>query len=946
MTQPQPSGGEACAAASRHAMQAGNAAMQAGENHAALRWFERASRLVPNDTVPRHMIVAALARIDPARALETVAGLIEAAPHDRDAHVAHISLLNRCDDARAADELDLFLSRFSLPRGRAFVSLANAIAQRSGCAGWAACTAGGTVVCQGASLSLALDNARPFRNGALAGEHALPPSWRHAAMLRTTSPAGRVLGASIDLAGLRHVDGFVAFDPERGLHGWAVAPADPDRVQVIDIFAGAARRPCMSVAADDDRLVPQGCHAPAAARGFAVPAASLPEASRWHVRTRYGTDLAGSPVLAPRPARAERPTPHRRPIDIIVPLFRGAAQAARCVESLRGSLPDNARIVAIDDASPEAELRDWATREAASGRIVLLRHKRNRGFPSAVNTGLRHAAGRDAVLLNSDTVLPPGAIERLAEAAYAASDIGSVTPMTNDGSLTTLGTPDVACAVNDSGSLVRIDADLRHANAGLRIDIPTCVGFCCFIRHDCLAGTGLLRRHVFAQGYGEENDFSRRAARLGWRHVAACDVFVAHQGGASFGAVRQALMARNLAAVERLHPGYIALVDAFTARDPLAPARSRYDARRWAADRRARATIIVTHGEGGGVERHVASRVAEIRARGERAIVVRPGGGFRVSDGCGATHPGLVFSTVEELAHFLRADHPGRVELHHMATHNPGIERLAGLLRVPFDIFVHDYAAVCPRVTLCAAGTYCGEPDDARDCEDCIADHGARLNIGGHVAARRQSQAALFAAAASVVMATRDCQHRLRRYMPHVHATLQPWEDDTKLPEAAPPRGGVKVDVAIVGAIGVDKGYDVLLACARNAARRGLKLQFTVVGHTIDDRRLLDTGHVFVTGQFSEADGAHLLHAGAPDIGFVPSVWPETWCYGLTTLWQARLRVAAFDLGAPAERMRARGAAAGTLLRLGMPADAVNDTLLSLGGRARRPAQHADAAHG
>jgi GT2 family glycosyltransferase/glycosyltransferase involved in cell wall biosynthesis len=633
-------------------------------------------------------------------------------------------------------------------------------------------------------------------------------------------------------------------------------------------------------------------------------------------------------ILAAPPQPGIRATPGRRPIDVIIPLYRGAAQAEACCESAAAGLPPEGRIVAVDDAIPEPALRAWADRAAAAGRMLLLRHAHNRGFPAAVNTALRHAAGRDVLLLNSDAVLPHGAIARLADAAYAAPDTGTATPMTGDGVTAIAVGP--ATGARDRGCVHAADADAQAANPGLRIELPTCAGFCVFIRHDCLAETGLLREQAFAQGYGEENDFSRRASLLGWRHVAACDVFVAHEGGVSFGAAGPKLRARNQDILERLHPGYAALVADFAARDPLAPARAAYAARRWAAGRRDSSVVLVTHNEGGGVERHIAGRVAAIRAGGARAIVVRPLDGFAVCDGDGASSADLVFGSADALADFLRADTPRAVELHHTAAHAPEVTRLAGLLRVPFDIVVHDYAAVCPRITLRANAWYCGEPDDVRDCDDCIADHGARMPFTGGVKELRASQTTLFAAARRVVVPTQGVARRLRRYMPGLRATVQAWEDDAALPVAALPSldTGAVLHVAVTGAIGADKGFDLLLACARDAARRDSQIRFTVVGGTMDDERLLETGRVFVTGPFAEGEAVKLLREAAPHIGFLPSVWPETWCYALTALWQAGLHVLASDLGAPAERIRARGA--GTLLPPGVTAQAVNDTLLGL----------------
>jgi len=120
----------------------------------------------------------------------------------------------------------------------------------------------------------------------------------------------------------------------------------------------------------------------------------------------------------------------------------------------------------------------------------------------------------------------------------------------------------------------------------------------------------------------------------------------------------------------------------------------------------------------------------------------------------------------------------------------------------------------------------------------------------------------------------------------------------------------------------------VLLACARDAAARDLPLEFIVVGHTIDDRRLMATGRVFVTGEFRAEEATSLIRAQQAGLALLPSISPETWCYALTDAWRAGLRVAAFDIGAPAERIRRTGR--GFLLPLGLSAPAINNALLAV----------------
>ena len=111
------------------------------------------------------------------------------------------------------------------------------------------------------------------------------------------------------------------------------------------------------------------------------------------------------------------------------------------------------------------------------------------------------------ILLNSDTLVAPGWLEDLRAAAYSARDIGTVTPLSNNATI--LSYPDCTGTntVPDMRETRRLAALARQVNGGTVVDIPVGVGFCMYIRRDCLDAVGLLRADVFAQGYGEENDF-------------------------------------------------------------------------------------------------------------------------------------------------------------------------------------------------------------------------------------------------------------------------------------------------------------------------------------------------------------------------------------------------------------------------------------------------------
>jgi glycosyltransferase involved in cell wall biosynthesis len=256
-------------------------------------------------------------------------------------------------------------------------------------------------------------------------------------------------------------------------------------------------------------------------------------------------------------------------------------------------------------------------------------------------------------------------------------------------------------------------------------------------------------------------------------------------------------------------------------------------------------------------------------------------------------------------------------------------------------VHIHDYAWFCPRVTLVGpTRRYCGEPEDSRICDACVADTGSAIEEEIAVAALRARSARDLAAARSVCTPSVDTAARMRRHFPGLAPAVAPHENDAEALAAGAPHArlrrplhdsagrGRRRRVAIIGGIGPDKGYDVVLACARDAVLRNLPLEFVLVGHTPDDRRLLETGRVAVTGTYREGEGEALVREQMADLAWLPSLWPETWCFTLGVAWRAGLKAAVFDIGAQAERVRATGH--GWVLPLGLPVPAINNALLAV----------------
>ncbi len=966
----------------------GESLLAAGDAAAARDWLSRAHRILPDEPAIAFSLAKALMHLRDPAAIALFAHAAQAT-QTREAWLGLAAARWQASDAPgAAAALAHMLAHNILPTPHAqLTGLADAVAAATRTPGWCGIAADGPdrvtrLITSCRDPVTVTINGTPHRG-------ALP----HHGRLAATSSGHPLLGSPIDLARLRRVEGFVT-TAEAGLEGWAWLPADPDADPLITISPADRKQPLQLRASDTAMTAPRPLTRP---RRFQLPATALAgRAGPFEVTGPDGRRLAGSPVDPDAPARAAvwiarqaalsepahapprshtippdlaasaalrgptaaAPQNPTRPVAIVIPVYRDRAVTLACLDSVFATVPRGTAIIVVNDSSPEPDLSDALADLAAADRITLLSHRRNQGFPAAANAGLRAAFAltppHDAVLLNSDTLLPTGKtaswLDRLRAVVHAAPDIGTATPLSNDATILSYPRADQPNHPPNPADLARLDAQAARANPGVSVEVPTGVGFCLYLRHECARETGLFRPALFAQGYGEENDFCLRARHLGWRHVAAPGVFVGHVGGVSFGTAREALIGRNLAVLERLYPGYHALIAAWQGRvpaqDPLAPARRRIDALRWAAARapaaRRRSVILITHTNGGGVERVIATRAAALAAEGTRAIILRP---VADPDSDGAALPGLcavddgrtqvpnlVYRLPDEtasLVRLLKADAPIAVELHHRLGHHPSVIDLAGALGVPLDLQLHDYASFCPRISLLGPDRrYCGEPAEIATCEACVADAGSRLEDPIGVAALRARSAAEFASARRVVVPSADMASRMRRHFPAITLTTAPLEPDTDIPSAITAR--LPVTICVIGAIGPEKGFDVLLACARDAESRALPLRFVLVGRSTDDDRLLATNRIFITGQYAEPEAEALVRAQQAHLAFLPSIWPETWGFTLGLAWRAGLQAVVFDIGAMAARVRATGG--GKVLPLGLPAPAINNALIAAAG--------------
>ena len=253
---------------------------------------------------------------------------------------------------------------------------------------------------------------------------------------------------------------------------------------------------------------------------------------------------------------------------VIVPVFNAFEKLEACLESISRTVPDDTRVLLIDDASTDERVRplleSWV-KEAKPDRR-LLAHDVNRGFVATANHGMQ-MAGTDVVLLNSDTEVTSGWIQKLKNCLDSDASIATATPWSNNGEIVSIPRFCVSNPVPPDPEAVALV--IESCGQVTYPEMPTAVGFCMAISLNAMRRIGLFDEETFGRGYGEENDFCQRAEQAGMRNVLCDDAYVVHHGGASFGPLGLKPDENSMNRLLARHPDYMRKVSEFIETDPL-----------------------------------------------------------------------------------------------------------------------------------------------------------------------------------------------------------------------------------------------------------------------------------------------------------------------------------------------------------------------------------------
>jgi O-antigen biosynthesis protein len=634
-----------------------------------------------------------------------------------------------------------------------------------------------------------------------------------------------------------------------------------------------------------------------------------------------------APPVEPHPNRV-MPTQAAPGVDIVVPVYNAADDVRRCVESVLAGTTGAFTLRLIDDASTDPAIRKLFDELARRGdrRIELLRNEVNRGFTATANRGMQQSRA-DVVLLNSDTLVTQGWLAAMLRCAASDARIATVTPFSNNAEICSFPRFCENNVSENDNDPERIRDALARAAVPTYPDLPTGVGFCMLLRRAAIDDIGAFDM-AFGAGYGEENDFCLRAARAGWRNVLADDAYVVHTGERSFAGRKRELGAHNMDVLVRRHPHYPAMVRDYIAADPLRPLRDAALSR-LAGDASPDHVLHVIHDHGGGTQKHVRTLIDASRDRWCHYIAVAVGDCWQVDEHVdGETTRSFAFVRGDDeswrdfIGGIVATFGITLVHVHHASRSREGALEALPALGVPYGITIHDLWLACPTVTLTPADRrYCGGVTDAVACGRCLAAHPTLA--GTDIVRWRREHAALLAGAAFLIAPSRWAADMLARYFPETrarvdviaHATLDgaPASADFQLAQPVTavllPQDDIPT-VAIIGAIGRDKGARRIERLAQRARDRGARVRFAVVGFLDVQHAPWQSGDAMLTvhGPYARTDLSALFAHYRVALVLYPSEGPESFSYTLSEAWHAGMPVLVPPIGALAERVETSNA--------------------------------------
>lgn len=213
--------------------------------------------------------------------------------------------------------------------------------------------------------------------------------------------------------------------------------------------------------------------------------------------------------------------------SIIILTYNNLEYNKMCIESIRKYTKKGSyEIIVVDNNSNDGTV-EWL-KEQSDLKIIF--NKENLGFPKGCNQGIEISEeDNDILLLNNDTIVTPNWLENLKKCLYSDKENGAVGAITNNCSYYQ-SIPVNYKSINEMLEFAKENNESNSEKWEQRIKL---VGFCLLIKREVVQKVGLLDER-FSPGNFEDDDYSYRIQKAGYKLYLCNDTFIHHFGSISF----------------------------------------------------------------------------------------------------------------------------------------------------------------------------------------------------------------------------------------------------------------------------------------------------------------------------------------------------------------------------------------------------------------------------
>lgn len=611
-------------------------------------------------------------------------------------------------------------------------------------------------------------------------------------------------------------------------------------------------------------------------------------------------------------------------VDIIIPIYNAYEYTKKCIESIYRNTDIKYNLYLINDCSPDKRIKELLNNISEQKKpfnmesLCIIENEKNLGFIKTVNKAI-NLSKNHVVLLNTDTEVPQNWLSRLILPILKDKKIASVTPFAN--SATICSFPNFCKDNNLPEDISLQDLDIIFYNYGGHriIDIPTGVGFCMAMNRECLSKIGELDI-IYGKGYGEENDWCRRAVKYGYKNVMITNLFIYHKHGVSFAEQidksKQDRMNENLKILTKRYPDYIRLVDEFIIKDPAKNIRDflYYIYLENKGLDKKDGILFINNSCGGGTKIYQDNLINKWE-RDKRIYLIELLSDLKTicftiyRDGQNRKfYFNLKNMNEKQFCNLVKAFNIDYIYINQLLTYP--IEKIINFImatKLKYIFFVHDFYSVCPEYTLLNQNrVYCNAEKNIEKCSLCLKKQ--NNIICKDIKYWRKIFEDFLSKAIKVIAPSESTAKIIKSYYPKLNIVVK--EHD--IPEYIHKTFNLeflkkdKLNVAVIGAINEIKGSNIIYDLVENIRKEKLPINIKIIGITNLQSEYYKSkdGILEITGRYNNNNISDLLAKYQIGLVVISSIVPETYSYTTSEAIYSGYPIIVFDIGAPADRVR------------------------------------------